>query len=372
MTLLDDVTKLARSIDPGALSASRKPRTRRSHLKLLFLGTGVIGGSVGGWIASKYENVFFMDQGETARALKKNGITLYHGDHPGDRERVRVKVIDDLEEARDADVVVLGVKNFSLEAVAARVKETLGDRPIIVGMQNGLANQRILPAHFSRVIYCIVSYNAWMDESGVIGFQKKGPLHLGTLRNELGAETSQVAEVFNLGVETHVTDRIADAAYCKLVINLVNSVTTLVGLKYREISDRSLFQKLMTGVTYEGIQVVKAAGCRESKLGGMPSWALLRAGAKLPQALTRGMFERNVKKMVLSSMAQDIIQRGGKDSELESINGALLDLAGRHGVPAPLNRAVYDLCRQEFAKPKFEPLDVKEVWDFVQARLPRG
>jgi ketopantoate reductase len=220
------------------------------------------------------------------------------------------------------------------------------------------------------VIYCIVSYNAWMDEPGVIGFQKKGPLHFGTLNNELQAEMAQVADVFNLGVETHVTDRIADTAHSKLVLNLVNSVTTLVGLKYREISDRSLFQKLTTGVTYEGVQIVKAAGFRESKLGGMPSWKLLWAGANLPQALTRGMFERNVKKMVLSSMAQDIIQRGGKDSELESINGYILDLADRHGVPAPFNRAVYDLCKQEFAKPKFEPLDVREVWDFVQARLP--
>jgi len=370
MSLMNDIRKLALSVDPGAFSRTRKPKTHRSDLKLVFLGAGVIGGSVGGWIASKYDNVFFLDQGETAQALKRRGVTLYPGDAPEHRQHVRVKVIDDLDQAPDADVVVLGVKNYSLEAAAAQVQAKLGDRPIIVAMQNGLANQRILPNYFSRVIYCIVSYNAWMDEPGVIGFQKKGPLHVGTLHNELEAETARVAEVFNLGVETHVTDRIVDTAHCKLVINLVNSLTTLVGLKYREISDRALFQKLMTGLTYEGIQVVKAAGCRESKLGGMPSWTLLRAGARLPQPLTRAMFERNVKKMVLSSMAQDIIQRGGKDSELESINGALLELADRHGVPARINRAVYDLCRKRFAEPKFEPMDVREVWEWVQTHRP--
>jgi 2-dehydropantoate 2-reductase len=281
-------------------------------------------------------------------------------------------VIDALEQASDADVVVLGVKNYHLEAVAGQVKDKLGNRPIIVAMQNGLDNQRILPRFFTRVIYCIVSYNAWMDEPGVIGYQKKGPLHLGTLGNELRSETAQVAELFNLGVETHVTDRIADTAHCKLVINLVNSLTTLVGLKVREISDRGLFQKLMTGLTYEGIRIVRAAGYRESQLGGMPSWNLLWAGARLPQTLTRGMFERNVKKMVISSMAQDIIQRGGKDSELESINGYILELAERHGVPAPFNRAVYDLCKREFAKPVFQPLDVREVWEFVRGRLQQS
>jgi 2-dehydropantoate 2-reductase len=285
---------------------------------------------------------------------------------------VRVKVIDDLDEVPDADVVVLGVKNFSLEKVANLVKEKMGDRPLIVAMQNGLDNQRILPPIFSKVIYCIVSYNAWMDEPGVIGFQKKGPLHIGTLNNELPSEMAEVAEVFNLGVETHVTDRIADAAHCKLVINLVNSLTTLLGFKYREITDRTLFQKLTTGLTYEGVRIVKAAGYRESKLGGMPPWKIIWAGSQLPRPLTKGLFEKNVKKMVLSSMAQDIIQRGGKDSELESINGYILDLADRHNVAAPINRAVYDLCKREFAKPTFEPLDVQEVWNFVQGQSPSG
>lgn len=342
---------------------------KTEDLKVVFFGSGVIGGSVGGWIASQYDHVRFLDQGKVAETLKSKGITLYHGDEPDRRETVAVKVIDDLDAARDADVIVIGVKNYSLEAVAGLIRDKTGDRPVIVGMQNGVVNQEILPKYFSKVIYCIVSYNAWMDELCTIGYQKKGPLYLGTLDNTLQKEMKAIARVFNLGVETHVTEHLGDAAHCKLVLNLTNSLTTLIGYKYRELSDRALFQKLLTNLTWEGVRVIRAAGYRESKLGGMPPWILIMAGAKLPRIISKGIFEKNVKKMVLSSMAQDIIQRGGSESELESINGYLLTLADRYGVDAPYNRAVYELCTKEFGRETFEPLAMEEVWEAVKEKL---
>ena len=368
MSLLTNMKKLVDSMGP-VVSPGETKKGQRPDLKLVFLGAGVVGGSVGAWVAEHHDNVFFLDQGPVAKALKERGITTYPGESPASKTTVAVKVIDDLNDALDADVVVIGVKNYSLDAVARMVQSKMGDRPIIVAMQNGLDNQRMLPAYFSKVIYCVVSYNAWIDESGAIGYQKKGPLHFGTLHNELQTEMEDIAAIFNRGVETEITHAIGDAAHCKLVLNLTNSLTTLLGLKFRPIEDRALFQKLLTNLTWEGVRIVKAAGYRESRLGGMPSWGKIWMGANLPRLFTKGLFENNVKKMVVSSMAQDIIQRGGKDSELESINAYILQLAQKHGVRAPYNAAVYELAKREFAKPKFEPLDVGEVWDYVSRWL---
>ena len=337
--------------------------------KILIFGAGAIGSSVGGWLAPHYESLYFFDRPEITAALRTKGLTHYQGGTPADRETVPVKAIDDLAEAPDADVVIIAVKNYSLDAVSRLVRDKLGDRPLIIGMQNGVENQNILPAFFSKVVYCVVSYNAWLDEPGVVGYQKRGPLIIGTRHNELGAEMSALAASFSRGVETIVTPHLGDATHCKLVINLTNSLTTLVGHTYRPISDPALFQKLLTNLTWEGVEITKAAGYRECKLGGMPSWGKLWAGAHLPRLITKPMFERNVKKMVLSSMAQDILQRGGTESEIETINGYLLRLADRHGVDAPFNRAIYALSKEEFAKPDFEPLDVTAVWARVQEEL---
>lgn len=334
--------------------------------KILFFGAGVIGGSVAGWIAPHYENVYVLDQGAIADALKEKGITLYRGGAPEEKQHVKPKVFDRIEQAADADIIVLGIKNYSLEAVAKLLKEKTDGHAVIVSMANGIVNQEILPKYFAKVIYCVISYNAWMDEPGVIGFQKKGPLILGTPDNSLQAEMRRIAEIFNLGVETVVTPHLQDAVHCKIVINLTNSVTTLLGHGFREISDPAAFQRILTGLLYEGMEIVKAAGYHECKLGGMPSWTLLRLGAKFPRFITRPMFDRNVKKMVLSSMAQDVLQRGGKENELETINGYIVQLADKYHMRAPLNRTIYALCKREFAKPEFKPLDVKDVWAEIE------
>ena len=367
MSITDDVKKLVHSIDGDALLGHKKTNLR--HLKIVVMGVGAIGGSVGGWIAENYDNIWFHDLPDMNARLREQGLVLYPQDHKEQSRRVAVRVIDDLSQAADADVVVLGVKTYSLPKVAGIIRDKLGDRPVIVAMQNGVENQRILPQYFSKVVYCVISYNAWLDAPGVIGYQKKGPLHIGTAYNELQDEMADIARIFNLGLETVVTTHLADAAHCKLIINLTNSLTTLVGMSFKPIEDEGLFQKLLTNLLYEGVRIVRAAGYRESRLGGMPPWRKLQAGATLPQVLTRGMFRRNLKKMVISSMAQDVIQRGGSDSELESLNGYMLALAERCNVAAPYNRAVYDLCRREFAKETFTPMDVRDVWREVERLL---
>ena len=304
-----------------------------------------------------------------ADALKNNGITLYHGDQPGNKEQHDVKVIEDIKQLKDADIILLGVKNYSLEGVAKSIKDVTGDRPIIVSMANGRENQDILPKYFSQVIYCVVSYNAWMDQPVTVGYQKKGPLIIGTPDNSMMEEMKAMAQYFSRGVETVVTEHLQDAVHSKIIINLTNSLTTLIGHGYKEISDFDTFHRLLPNTLYEGVKVVKAAGYSECKLGGMPPWILIWAGAKLPRPLTRGMFKKNVSKMVKSSMSQDIIQRGGSDSELESLTGYIVDLAHKNGVNAPYNEAIYELCKENFRKGEFTPLDVKDVWARVQQKM---
>jgi 2-dehydropantoate 2-reductase len=340
-----------------------------TNLKMVIFGAGPVGGTVGGWIAAKYDNIYFLDQGPIAAGMKAKGLTLYEGGRQETREHVNVKVIDDLSEQPDADVVVLCVKNYSLDVVARIVKEKIGDKAIVVGLQNGVENQKVLPRHFSRVLYGVIGYNAWMDEPGVIGYQKRGPIILGTPDNGLRSELAAVAELFRIGVDTPVTDHLSDAAHSKLIINLTNSVTTIVGHGVRPISSYALLQRILSNLLYEGVRIAKAAGVRECRIGGMPSWLLLRASATLPHVLTRPLFMKNLAKMVMSSMAQDIIQRKGSESELETINGYFVQLATKTGVHAPYNKAVYDLCKREFAKPNFQPLDVADVWKEIQRCL---
>lgn len=268
MPSLNDVRKLASSINLSL--ASGRGRAKPRALKVVMLGAGAIGGSVGAWLAARHDNVWFHDLPAVNERLRREGLTVYPQDRRDQAQTVRVRVLDELASAVDADVVVLGVKNYSLEPIARMVRERLGDRPLIVGLQNGAANQSILPRYFSRVIYGVISYNAWLDADGAIGYQKKGPLHLGTRHNELQDELAEVTRLFNLGVETHATQALNDAVHCKLVINLTNSLTTLVGLNFRPISDEGLFQKLLANQLVEGVQIVRRRASARSGWAACP------------------------------------------------------------------------------------------------------
>ncbi|MCP4746279.1 MAG: ketopantoate reductase family protein [Desulfobacteraceae bacterium] len=336
---------------------------------IVFFGAGSVGASIGAWTAAHHKNTYFLDVGKVAKRLERTGITHYKGDQRNRKENIKVNVIKDLSEIPTPDIIAVAVKNYSLDAVSKLIKDKTGDKPVIIGMQNGIENQKILPRYFSKIIYCVICFNAWLDRSGVVGYQKKGPLVLGTVNNELQFEMAFIRNLFNKGVETVVTMHLNSAVHSKMIINLTNSLTTLAGHTYRKISDQRLFQKLLANLTYEGVKIVKAAGYDECKLGDMPSWRLIQASARLPQFITKIPFKKNVKKMVISSMAQDILQRGACESELETLNGYFIDLAEKHNIEIPYNKTIYNLCKDEFSKSDFKPWDVKDIWAKVEQNI---
>lgn len=338
---------------------------------ILLIGAGAVGATIAAWVAPHCEQFYVLDQPATLDVLEKQGVGAYLQHHKAGMKAVPVKVIRHLNDIPAPDYVLLCVKNYSLAGLAQSVLDAYGDKPVVVGLQNGHANQEILPKYFSRVIYGVICYNAWLDKPGVAGYQKKGPLVFGTPDNQWQNEMRALAQVFNRGVETVVTEHLADAVMSKLIINLTNSFTTLVGFPAQAASDEALFQKILSNLTYEGVKIAKAAGFHECKLGGMPGWNLITLSVLAPQWLTRPAFRKNVKKMVVSSMAQDVLQARRGDNELDTINGYLLSLADKYQVEAPYNRAIYALCRDAFADPAFKPLDVSEVWRLMNQEKRR-
>ena len=345
-----------------------------SEAKILFIGPGAVGASVAAWVAESYRSVFIMGHGETQAALRQSGITTYAFEQPNETRRtVRVAAVDRPADVGDADIVVLAVKNYSLEAVARQVREELGDRPIVVSMANGIDNQRILPKFFSKVIYGVVGYNARRDEPVVVGYQRKGPVLIGTPDNKLGDELRLVQSILVRGCPTEITDRLQDAVHTKIVINLTNALDALIGRGARPLSNLAVYQQLLSQTLSEGVQIIRAAGYREHRIAGIPPFALLHLVAALPGWLTRPLFKRELRAMRMSSMTQDVVLRGAVDTELESITGYIVRLAAEHGVPAPYNRAIYRLGREKF-RPGFAPVRCEEVLAAVEnerAEAPR-
>lgn len=331
-------------------------------MRVLIAGPGAIGGTLAAWIAPRCTEAILWARGETAAALRAEGLRVRAQGEDPHVAPVRLPVVEDPGEAGAVDLALIAVKNYSLEDVAGRLAAALGAETPVLALQNGIENQAILPKHFKRITYAVVSYNAWPEGPGRLAYQRKGPIVLGHPEPEAYADAAKLADWLGPDLQASATRRFQDAAHTKLVINLANSLATLVGQGLREPEDLGAYQRLMSRLLHEGVSTVRAAGYREHKIPGLPAWWLLRAGAVLPHALTRGMFRKNVRKMVINSMAQDVLQRGPGIHELDAINGRIIALARAHGTPAPCNQCVYDLCRERFGAEQFEPMRETEVW----------
>ncbi|MFX1324351.1 MAG: ketopantoate reductase family protein [Promethearchaeota archaeon] len=339
-------------------------------LTIVIYGIGGIGATLGGWLSQNYNNVYLLARGDNAKALKSNGLILKNV-VTDNIETIKVKVIENLNELAKVDILVVTVKNYDLQEVARDISEKLGDTPIVVGLQNGFENQRIFPKYFTKNVYAVVVQSGWREEPGIFGTRGTGHLTLGTPDNKNPEITEKVAKILNLGIPTRVTENFQDAAHSKLIINLSNATFTLISSELKD--DEAIFKlwNIFLNVYLEGVKVVKAAGYKENRLKGLPSWEVMEAGKNLDKITAINNFRRNLRYSWFNSMAQDMIHRKKGQSELESLTGYLINLANSLKIEIPYNKMIYKLSREQFEKVPYRPLTVETVWENINEYLNR-
>ena len=331
------------------------------------VGAGAVGSSIVGWIAPKYSNLSLLARGETLEIIKNHGLKSYLKGGRSTAAAFPVHAIGSLAETALPGVIILTVKNYDLDTTCRDLRAQLGNHePIIVALQNGILNQQILPRYFSRVVYGVACYNAWRDGPGEVGHEPRGYVILGTPANDLQEEVQMVARILGLGLECVTTSRLQDAVHSKLVINLANPLMALVGSQKRTTGTSNLLLKMSLSVHCEGIQLLQAAGFHEHSLGRIPSWRTLKIGAALPAFVTSALYRLDTRRLGMNSMAQDVF--GGRSTtELDALNGYMLELARRKGFPTPINETIYEVAKDRFGH-DFKSISAQELWGMIERR----
>ena len=71
----------------------------------------------------------------------------------------------------------------------------------------------------------------------------------------------------------------------------------------------------------------------------------------------------------LNSTAQDL-SVGKTTTELESLNGYMLALAKKAGLPMPINQTIYEIAKERFG-PDFQPLTETELLASIEKGLKK-
>lgn len=107
-------------------------------MRYLIVGTGGVGGCIGGFLAAGGRDVTFIARGAHLAALQKDGLTI-HTVGRGDVRVPRVHAADAVEGLEEYDVMFVCVKGYSLGSVMPLLRRAVHARTAVIPILNSLS-----------------------------------------------------------------------------------------------------------------------------------------------------------------------------------------------------------------------------------------
>jgi 2-dehydropantoate 2-reductase len=266
---------------------------------------------------------------ETADRLNRSGFVLSEGDTA---LRRRVAAVAPGTSGPPTEVLVVAVKCPQTAGAAAAHAAAVGPATLVVTVQNGLGADRVLSGVLGRpATVAVTRLAAHRTDDGVRlvspGRTWVGPAPAGNeaLRDRL------IAALNAAGLPTEPADPIEPHVWRKLLVNAaINAPAALTGLRNGELAGRPELVALMRNVLAEALAVAAALG-----VPGLPP--------DPPAALAETLAVAEATAGNVCSMLAD--RRAGRPTEIDFINGALVQRAAEHGVSVPVNETLVRLIR---------------------------
>src|SRR5262245_48994316 len=113
-------------------------------MRVAVIGSGGVGGFVGGKLAQAGHEVAFLARGEHLRALQSGGLHVQSTG--GDFDIPSVTATDRPSELGPADLFLFTVKTYDTDTAAAPLKALLRPGATVLTLQNGIDNRERIDA----------------------------------------------------------------------------------------------------------------------------------------------------------------------------------------------------------------------------------
>ena len=288
---------------------------------LLIVGTGALATLFAARLSSSGVDVTMLGTWpEGLAALRENGARL-------DTEAgFRVRVVDNPVDCHEVKYALVLTKSWQTERAARQLVDCMAEDGLVVTLQNGLGNDRILSEALgqSRVGRGVTTLGATLLVPGVVRSGGDGTVTLEA--HPRLASLEEMLRVAGFGVD--VVEDAQSLIWGKLVINAaINPLTALLRVKNGELLENSSAHALMGELAREAASVAEALGVT------LPFPGPERAAEEVARRTAENT----------SSMLQDILR--GAQTEVDVINGAIVHFGEKENVPTPVNRVMWSLVK---------------------------
>ena len=281
---------------------------------VIVLGAGAIGSVYAAKLSVRHP-VTVVARRDHADAIRAGGLRLVG------RETLtaRVDAVTRVEAIAPRTVILLTTKVNASEAALGPIAGLVRDDTVIVCVQNGLDSEGIARRAVGGrcpVLRAITQFGAIFQAPGVINFTASGYTLL-----EAGPRSEAIAAMLTAcGLDGRVSPDIRTEVWRKLIYNcVINPITAITGTEVGGIADARL-DPLKQLVIDECLAVARTEGVVFDT-----DFLAIIAEVFGPS--------RNI-----ASMRQDLMR--GRPTEIDHMNGAVVDLGRRAGIDCPVNAAL--------------------------------
>jgi 2-dehydropantoate 2-reductase len=299
-------------------------------MHVLILGAGAMGSLVGARLAKTGARLSLLSTNRAhIRAIQEDGLCIEELD--GTESRHALSAFDDLKLIQGKiDLVIVLVKSYATDTAVAGVRGLSDTETVFLTLQNGVGNwQRIARVVGERaVLVGSTAQGATLVAPGRIRHGGNGPTFIGEPEDPPSQRVWATVELFrSAGLETQASDQMEQLIWEKLHVNVgINAITALTGIRNGVIAQVEAAVDLSRAAVLEAMLVAKAMGfsIREDMVERVI--AIARA-----TAVNR------------SSMGQDVDRK--KRTEIDAINGAIVQYGEELGIATPVNRTLTQLVK---------------------------
>lgn len=291
-------------------------------IKVAVMGAGAVGCYYGGMLARAGHEVVLIARPQHVDAIVRSGLRLQTTSFD---ERVALAASSEPGAVQGAQLVLFCVKSLDTEAAGALIRPQLASDALVLCLQNGVDNadrlRSVLPG---QAVAAAVVY---------VATEMAGPGHVKHHgRGELVIEPSRASEavaqaLIAAGVPTEISGNVRGALWAKLILNCAyNAISAITQLPYGRAVAGEGIKEVMKGVVAECLAVAQAEGVQ---VAGDAQAAVAGLADSMPAQF--------------SSTAQDLAR--GKRSEIDYLNGLIVQRGEALGIETPANRVLWALVK---------------------------
>ncbi|TBX27817.1 hypothetical protein TK43_09000 [Roseovarius sp. JS7-11] len=297
-------------------------------MRIAVLGAGAMGSVYGARLARAGAQVTLLDVNDAHIAAINAGglhVALDEGESIHHLPAMRPEAF-----RGPVDLVLLFTKVFHTDSALSSIKPLLADAHVL-SLQNGVGNVDRIAAHVTRdrILVGMTMTPAEYLGPGRVASHGAATTDLYSASGQDLLILHKIAALMDRGgITARLEPDIDVAIWEKATFNCaLNPICALSGGTPGSVGASEAGRRLAASVAAEAIAVAKASGVNAS---------LDRVTAMMEHAFAHHLHHE-------PSMLQD--RMAGRRTEIDALNGAVLRIGDRLGVPTPANRIVTDLIR---------------------------